>query len=559
MKTLREYINDKIFGIVELSGYNANPDDDKLTFCNDRELLMRMKIHEYNVWYSGDGDELLNFYTRKTNIDYNYEPFYDRNKRGYFWSISSTEDDIKRTHSGIVRNIVDALVNIINVPQIECAESEILSQILEDNDFEMVYKQEQMPLTLVEGWGAYKINWDFSMSEYPLLMYYKAENVDFCYKNGRIVAIIFKDFYIDKKGNKYLLVETRKRQGKDLHIDKEMFRVYGEDNVIEEADFEDVPTLKDIKPHIEIKNYKGFLATPVILFKDLEGIRYGRSLFEGKIDLCDDYDQCISQRSNSVRKSTPIEYFNTDFLERDPRTGMTIQPKVYDRKYLMYTGGKDANGASNANSPVEVTEPRLQFEQYDAEANTILTEILDGIMSPASLGIDVAKKDNANAQREKEKITVFTRNAIIGTEIKIIKKLCNELICAYELMHTNTITKFDYDVTVKYGEFADESYENKLAILSQALQMGAISPEMYMEKLYGKTLSKNDFEKELKFLEGERQAQQLMHTGGAPSMPDDEENGQPLQDIPPEVLEEMMNEEETDANGEVSGEPPLQG
>lgn len=564
MIDIRDYMNKKILGMIGVGKYNAEQGDDKLTFCNDRHKMLRMKIHEYDTWYFGDGDELHNFYTRKTNIDYNYEPFYTRIKRNYFWSIGSTEEDIKMTHSGIVRSITDSLVNIVSMPTMSVedeADNRILQASIKDNELKNIIKQEQRPLTLVEGWGAFKINWDINMSDYPMVAYYKAEDVDFVYKKNRVIAIIFKDWYIDAKENKYLLVETRKRDKADLIIEKECFKVVGNDDVLEPIEIKEVPGLEDTNKSIKIRDYRGFLAVPSIYFRDLDGERYGRSIFEGKIDLCDDYDQCFSQRSNSIRKSTPIEYFNSDFLDRDPRTGMTIQPKVYDRKYIMYAGGKDANGTSTTNTPVDVTQPQIQFAQYDGEANAILTEILDGIMSPASLGIDVAKKDNADAQREKEKITVFTRNGIIDEEQRIYSKLCNEIINAYYIMYKKEITNEDHNPTIKYGAFADESYENKLGILSQALANGAMSPKMYMDKLYGDTLSPEEYDKELEFLESEREAQQMMHTGGAP-VPQGEDGT--AGDIPPEMMQAIAqggldNEEEIDIGEGDSEEPPLQG
>ena len=44
---------------------------------------------------------------------------------------------------------------------------------------------------------------------------------------------------------------------------------------------------------------------------------------------------------------------------------------------------------------------------------TALDLCLQGIISPSTLGIDVKKLDNAEAQREKEKATLYTRNAIV--------------------------------------------------------------------------------------------------------------------------------------------------
>ena len=125
MATLKEWLRNKALSFLGLSQYEGTPGDDKLTFVNDADAIVKTKLREYNIWYAGDGDELLNFYTRQNTIDYWYEPWYWRNKKSYFWAIGSTEDDIKRTHSGQPRNIVDTLVAVIGKPDIQAGFAEI--------------------------------------------------------------------------------------------------------------------------------------------------------------------------------------------------------------------------------------------------------------------------------------------------------------------------------------------------------------------------------------------------------------------------------------------------
>jgi hypothetical protein len=96
---IKEYLRRKILGMLGLAKYEGKTVEERLTFINDAENLVRSRICEYNIWYGGDGDELLNYYTHEQMLNYNFEPWYSRNKRNYFWSISSTEQDIKRTHS----------------------------------------------------------------------------------------------------------------------------------------------------------------------------------------------------------------------------------------------------------------------------------------------------------------------------------------------------------------------------------------------------------------------------------------------------------------------------
>ena len=556
---LKEWIRKKVLKTVGLAKTDSlEAEADRLTFINDEEKLTRQRIREYNIWYGGDGDELLNFYTHQNTLEYNFEPWYSRNKREYFWAISSTEKGIKRTHSGQPRNIVDTLVNIIKFPVIDCAETESadgkfnrLTQIINDCNLKKIYKNKQLPLTLVEGWGCFKINWDKSLSDYPYPIYYRAEQVDFIEKSNRIIGIIFKDYYTDGDKKQMLMIETRTikydeaTKKRYLDIEKQLFRANESNEFvdpIEQPWNELVPELKDAyeNRHVRVDDCTLLLAVPCIIFENTARVGGpGRSIFTGKIDLFDDLDQCLSQNSNAVRKSTPVEYFNSDFLERDPETGIPIQPKAYDRKYSIYSGQRDANGGSTVNEPVQVTQPNLDFEQYSTNAVQILLQIVNGVMSPATLGIDIAKKDNAEAQREKEKVTIFTRNAIIEAEEIIYKDLCNQLLCSYELMHEGIITKKDYDISVKFSEFADDSYENKLEKLGQAFDNQLISEEMFMKKLYDNTLTKEEFEKEINWLKENHTKPQVEGQKGAAA-------GAMMGGMNPEAMSEMegMEEEE---------------
>lgn len=519
--TLKQWIQKKVLGLLKVSQNNQLPsEEERLTFINDKQALARMKVREYNVWYAGDSDELLNFYTHGNTISYFYEPFYSRNKKSYFWAINSTENDIKRTHSGQPKNIVDILTAIMGLPEVKAGPKELpefynkvnntLQAIIDDNNFWEIYEQEQVPYTMVEGWGCWKIAWDTDVSKYPIPMYYRAENVEFIYKLNRIVGVIFKDYYSDGK-RQYLITETRYTAHGDLIIDKEIFEKTGvveDDATLKKIDFEDVPAFAGVEKKLIVEGYRNLLAVPCIYLKDPTGDTPGRSLFAGKIDLFDDLDQALSQSANTVRKSTPVEYFDTDFLERDRQTGMPIQPKVYDRKYVMVKGATSADGTSMSKEPVTVTQPNLDFSKYSTEAKEILLQIMNGIISPATLGMDIAKKDNAEAQREKEKVTIFTRNKLARCEKKILEKLFNELLIANELMSTGTVTVFDYTISVNYPEFADESFENKITVLGDMLSKGAISYKMYLTKLYGGTLSEEDYKQELEFLEEQHKGEE---------------------------------------------------
>ena len=537
--TVKEYVRRKALGLLGLIESNVDPRtrEERLTFVNDINEILEDKLKEYNVWYAGDADELLNFYTRANVIDYNTDPIYNRNKKSYFWAVSSTENDIKRSHSGQPRNIVDTLVDIIGKPEIFIGDDKLgpvndrLKNILLENNFDKMLLQRARPLTFVEGWGGWKINWDSNFSDNPILLYYRANAVDFIFRYDRMVAIIYKDYFQDEKGKNYILFETRrieKREIKDdktglrtrvpcLIIEKELFQITGQSEVLKKMKLKDLPQLKDTKESIIVTNFNSFLGGANIYYEDNHEDLYGRSIFTGKIDLFDDLDQCHSQAANTVRRSTTIEYFNTQYLEKDEKTGMPRMPKAFDRKYVAFKGGRTGDGNLDNGGPVQAVQPRLDFNSYSLEEQNILINILSGIMSPATLGIDVAKKDNAAAQREKEKVTIYTRNTVIYEETKVLKQLMNDLLVAWELMHTGKVSVKEYDVAVQYEEFADASFESKLETVLTGWQAGIMSDETALRYLHNDRLGKKMFDKELEWVKSQREkSEQGMGLGTNP-------------------------------------------
>ena len=67
-------------------------------------------------------------------------------------------------------------------------------------------------------------------------------------------------------------------------------------------------------------------------------------------------------------------------------------------------------------------------------------------------------------------------------------------------MRFGEITKQEYNISIKYSEFADDSFENKIETLGKAFDNGIISEEMYITRLYGDNLTHSEKEKELKWL-----------------------------------------------------------
>ena len=498
---LLDIIRKRIIKFLGLEQLNENPYAERLTFISDDENIIRQNIEEFRTWYIGSSDELLNYYTNEQMYGTMREPIYNRNRRKYFWAISSEEGDIKRVHSGIPNAIISTLVNAIGNFKVKSGDKELkkfIDGLVKDTDLLHIINQQQMPLTIVEGWGAFKVNFDKNLSNKPIFVYYEAQNVDFIYKYGILLGIIFKDYYKYKNKN-YVLVETRRIKDKNSLIEYQLFE-YDTKNNAKEVPLDTIPELEWLE-NLTIPNLNRILAVPSKFFFNPLNKNYGRSLFDGKIDLFDDLDQILSQDSQTIRVSTPVEYYPVDLLERQ-QNGIPQMPKVYNRQFIKVDGVPDGDG--NSNGTITTTQPELHLDAYSEDARNKLDFILTGILSPATMGIDIAKKDNAEAQREKEKVTIMTRNNIIDRQEKIVKELIELGIMIEEYIRTGDITIKDYDFSIEYDEFANPSFENELTVLGSAWSDGQLSTERYVNLLWGDKLSEEDKQKEIMALDERR-------------------------------------------------------
>ena len=502
--TLKEKIRKRILKFLKL---DENPNSERFTYISNEEEVKRQKLSENKIWYYGDSNELLNYYTNQATYGDAKEPIYNRNKRNYFWGINPMEGNIKRVHSGIPNAIVTTLVNVIGQPNIQVADvlqDNVLKEILEDNDFVSILNQQQMPLTMVEGWGAFKINIDKSVSNKPIIEYYEAEDVDFIHKSNKLIGIIYKDYY-EYENRNYVLLETRRIDEGNSYVEYELYRLE-KSNEVAPVSLDTIPELSKLQ-NLTIENFDKILGVPSIFFFDLFNKKYGRSIYQGKVDLFDDLDQILSQDSQTVKVSTPVEYYPVDLLERD-RNGMPKMPKVYNRQYVKVDALPNGDGELKQN--IQTTQPNLNFDQYAQDAKAKLDLILTGLLSPATMGIDVAKKDNAIAQREKEKVTIMTRNNIIDRQEHVIKDLCYLCLCVQNYLNTDEFKKLDCEISVTFNEFANPSFENELQILGNAWSNGQLSTEKYVELLWTDKLSDEEKQKEIQWLDENKQKDNIM-------------------------------------------------
>ena len=247
--TIIDKIINKILGLLGVKKLSQNPNDERYTYLSDEDVINRQKVKENKIWYYGDSNELLNYYTNEQLFGSNDEPIYNRNRKQYFWAKSSQECQIKRVHSGIPNAIITTIVNVIGTPNVSSEHESVnlhIEKIYEENNLVNLINQRQMPLTCAEGWGAFKPIIDPSLSDYPLIEYYEADDVEFIRKRGKLIGIIFKDYYVHNKKN-YLFLETRRTAEGNSYIEYELYEL-DKNNEAKKVELSTIPEFSNLNP-----------------------------------------------------------------------------------------------------------------------------------------------------------------------------------------------------------------------------------------------------------------------------------------------------------------------
>lgn len=498
---LTDYLERVAYSVLGLLPALDPVAEEKLAFVNDLDSIAMQDVKTYETWYSGDASELRSLYFYDTNITYRTEPYYYRNSRGMFWS-QACEEGYKMSHSGYARDMVDTIVSICGTPSVTVPDNPEAQKELEDilafNSFWSLYRKEQMPMTMVGGWGGYRINWNRdAYGDMPVVRFHRARDVRIYKRGGMVFGMAFLDWYRGKDGGRYLVSEIRVKgpvAGGTVRFDA--FRSTGDDLV--PCDLSEIEGLDDVS---EWNGMPCMFATPCSFYADASDAGLpGRSVLAGKITLLDDLDQVLSQQANTVRRSTPVETFDLDYCERDPKTKKPRMPKTFERKYIAVRGQKNADGSSASSGPVSVTQPNLNTDMYNATADSLKKLIIGGHLSPATMGLEDTAARSGDAKRESQKVTVFTHNHLTREEAAVLEDLFEQLLVARYWLKTGEVPAGKFGVKVSYDDFSDTSFESKLDVLGRALANDAISPREFVKRLYGHTLSPEEADEEVAWL-----------------------------------------------------------
>lgn len=460
-----------------------NPAPDNRVVMITEPFSYSTNVLRNQLWYRGDPSELDQFYKQTAS---------DNVSKSRFWAaVPSADLSIRKIHSGLPAMIVERLSDIViaDLDGIELGsqgQTDLWNDIADDNDFDELLG-DSITEALVAGDGAFKITVDPLLTDYPIVEFYSGDQVEYKRERGRLQEVLFFTGcrYKDKE---YRLEETFGRG----YIRSRLLNDQGK-----EVPLATVPETAELQPEITFDG-DFIMAVPLMFFRSKKWKGRGKSIFDSKADSFDALDEVVSQWVDAIRAGRVQKYIPEDLIPKNPQNGALMKPNPFDNQFIRVGSVM----AEDAKGKIDMVQPLILYEAFVASYASALDMCLQGIVSPATLGIDLKKTDNAEAQREKEKATLYTRGKIIERLNEVIPQLVDVVLKVYDTMKGRAAG--EYEASVTFGEYASPSFESVVDTVVKAKLGGVMSVEQGVEAMYGDTWTDDQKAEEVRRLKKEQ-------------------------------------------------------
>ncbi|MGM1047611.1 MAG: capsid protein [Bacillota bacterium] len=467
--------------VMKMLKINPAPESQIITITEP--FSYRTNVLRNRLWYRGDPSELDQFYKQAVT---------DSVGKSRFWAaVPSADLQIRKIHSGLPAMIVERLSDIViaDLDGIDLGKKQLTDlwkEIAKDNDFDELLG-DSITEALVTGDGAFKITTDPDVTEYPIIEFYSGDQVEYKRDRGRLKEVLFftdyrhknKDYRLEESfGIGYVRCRLLNSEGKEVPLTM-------------------VPETAELAPEITFDG-DFIMALPLMFFRSKKWRGRGKSLFDSKADSFDALDEVISQWIDAIRAGRVQKYIPEDLIPKNPQTGAPMRSNPFDNQFIKIGSVM----AEDAKGQIDMVQPQILYEAFVNSYSSALDMCLQGIVSPATLGIDLKKTDNAEAQREKEKATLYTRGKLIERLNEVIPALISTVMKVYDTMQSRSAG--EYEASVSFGEYASPSFDSVVETVVKAKLGGAMSIEQGVEAMYGDTWTDEQKAEEVRRLKEEQ-------------------------------------------------------
>jgi hypothetical protein len=411
-------------------------------------------------------------------------------KNSFWGARTTTGQEIIKRSTGIAKMMVNTLCSIITSGLTEinfndADNKELWEKMAKANDFPKLLTT-MIVDTLVVGGGALKITYDPDIDEFPIFEWYAGDKVDYNTKRGRTYETVFKTEYVHNN-KAYILYETYGSGYVTYRLTQNGIE-YPLNAIPQTTGLEDVSYegYGEVDEQGNVKTRASYsMAVPVMFFPSSKFAGRGRSIFEGKVEAIDSADEAWSQWMDALRSGRSKEYIPENLLPRNPHNGEVLKPNGFDCRYIQ----TDSDMSEGAKNQITLHQPAIPHESYAKTLSQAFYLCIYGVLSATTMALDLSNKslDNAEAQREKEKTTLYTRAAITDALTASLKTFIVSALKSYYEYY-----EIDHEVeepSIVFSDYANPSEETRIKLASEAVQANSLSYEAAVDFIHGDSKS----------------------------------------------------------------------
>lgn len=436
-------------------------------------------IKKNKIWYRNNPYELQDFWHK---VACNSNWFW--HKVPYNEDIIQNADDLKVNMVNIPADVISKMVNEIEVKQ------DIWQELSKNIDFRKLVN-EGTKKSLITKKCAFKIVADTSFSEYPFIETVDAEYFTEKKKYGKTIEYTFytklqdgdRDFVLEETyGYGYITYCLKNDDDREVPLDT----------------LEETKNLQDI-----IFDKKLILATTYAALGyniNNEGI----SVYDGKDSSLMMLDEVVSILNQEIRNGRSTVYHPMAELEYN-QNGKKKRPNPFEnhRSYYLEDMTQDAK------NEIKLVQPLIRSNELETIKNDAINDVLQGRFSPATLGIDVKKMDNATAQREKEKTSQYTFNIMSDNLQDALKDIILKLLNCYNVIFCNSSYIDDIEININISEYNSPSFSDKIETIIPLYTNKVLSREDILNEIYGDNKTEKEKQEMLQRAEEEFETSKL--------------------------------------------------
>ncbi len=436
-------------------------------------------IKKNKIWYRNNPYELQDFWHK---VACNSNWFW--HKVPHNEDIIQNADDLKVNMVNIPADVISKMLNEIEVKQ------DVWQELSKNIDFRKLVN-EATKKSLITKKCAFKVIADTNFSEYPFIETVDAEYFTEKKKYGKTIEYTFytklqdgdRDYVLEENyGCGYITYCLKDEDDREVPIDT----------------LEETRDLKDIyfdKRLILATTYAALGYNP-----NGEGI----SVYDGKDSSLMVLDEVVSVINQEIRNGRSTVYHPMAELEYN-ESGKKKRPNPFEnhRSYYLEDMTQDAK------NEIKLVQPLIRSNELEIIKNDCINDVLQGRFSPATLGIDVKKMDNATAQREKEKTSQYTFNIMSDNLQDALKDIIFKLVNCYNVIFRNSSYVDEIEISINISEYNSPSFSDKIETIIPLYTNKVLSREDILNEIFGDNKTKKEKQDMLKRAEEEFESSKL--------------------------------------------------